>query len=74
MAVNPRLKRIWVRTSAAQVVSVERLRKFNFSIFHLEITSGCESEGFQLGLLGLQKFLWLLKNVRTPSILTCKLS
>ena len=57
MAVNPRLKRIWVRTSAAQVVSVERLRKFNFSIFHLEITSGCESEGFQLGVLGLQKFL-----------------
>ena len=56
MAVNPRLKRIWVRTSAARVVLVERLRKFNFSIFHLEITSRCEIEGLQLGLLGCRNF------------------
>ena len=37
-----------------------------FSIFHLEISSGCESAGFQLGVLGLQKFLWLVKKARTP--------
>ena len=28
-----------------------------FPILHLEISSGCESTGFQLEALGLQKFL-----------------
>ena len=61
-------KGVWGRISAPQVVSGERLRKFHFplSLIHLEISSGCESAGFQLGALGLQKFLWLPKNVRIP--------
>ena len=37
-----------------------------FPILHLEISSGCESVRFRLGASGLQKFLWLQKNVRTP--------
>ena len=37
-----------------------------FSILCLVINSGCESAGFLIvAALGLQKFLWLPKNVRT---------
>ena len=49
---------------------IERdLGNSTFPILYLEISLGCESVGFQLGALGLQKFLWLPKNVRIPSIL-----
>ena len=58
---------VWGRISAPQVDSGERdLGNSTFPILHLEISSGCESAGFQLGALGLQKFLRLPKNVRIP--------
>ena len=48
-------------------LSQERdLGNSTFPILHLEISSGCQSAGFRVGALGLQKFLWLPKNVRTP--------
>ena len=37
-----------------------------FFILHLEINSEYKSAGFELGALGLQKFLWFPKNVKTP--------
>ena len=66
MVKNPLLKGVWVRISAPWDASEERLRQFHSPVLHLEISSGCESAGFQLGgALGLQKFLWLSKNIRT---------
>ena len=38
------------RVSAPQIVSEERLSNSNSPILHLEISSGCESAGFQLGV------------------------
>ena len=49
MAKNPKLKGVWERISAPQAVSERRLiGNSNFPILHLEISSGCESAGFQL--------------------------
>ena len=44
------------------------LGNLNFPILHLEISLESESVGFKLFIraLGLLKFLWLPKNVRTP--------
>ena len=45
MAKSPKLIRVWERISAPQAVSESRLRKLSL-ILHLEISSGCESAGF----------------------------
>ena len=47
MLVNPRLKRIWVRISAPQVVLEERLWKFNFLYFSiLRLAQDVKLQGF----------------------------
>ena len=57
--------------SAPWVASEWRLRQFHSPILHLEISSGCESAGFQLGgALGLQNSCGFQRILEPSSIAT----
>ena len=48
MVKSHNLKAVWGRISAPQASQKGDLGNFTFPILHLEISSGCESAGFQL--------------------------